>query len=632
MGDRNGVHGVWLVGDLDGWSAADTVDGVDCRHNDTTPHGRWKGDYLYFRVSNEWAHMGSRSKVWIRVEYYDNAAGRPVLLEYDAAGQDAAARYRQAEPLVMQGSRRWLHHTWAIEDAYFGDRQNNASDFRLSSPGGNEFHINRVWILSDKTGDGPVIISPGAPPVQEERPMVLASEDMRSRRSEFRLTERGRPTAHALWQFVRTAGDESPMCLPFLEPDRAYHLWARAEIEGRWTPWTSQMFAVRRSPPAAPGVIAPVDGASLCADGFLAEWTGGPHDGCQCALESGDGTVTVFSGEGPFNHFGVAEISPDMQYRIKVRLRNSFGWGEWSRPVAFDTMAQHADLGWAHLRGYSPHPYGLVSDLSHDYRPMLDRLSGRGVNLVRVMPLIACDPQPFPRAEDGRYDLSRVSPASLDRIRDFVAYANSRGFIVQLSVLEHCSLRHGEVKDRFATSGGNNIQNMDITDVNYASFYRDPECPEMTFYRNWATALASCTKGYDVILEVMNEPFGDTPDNLEFHRSMIKILRDAGAEKVSINSWNDDCARILGPLVDYVSWHDNGFAVRTAVPAEKVLQSTDTGGWRNKSDVLDWAKRCTERGYHFEHMAMSSDGDTGETDTDWSFVNTLGAMAGEIRH
>jgi hypothetical protein len=82
----------------------------------------------------------------------------------------------------------------------------------------------------------------------------------------------------------------------------------------------------------------------------------------------------------------------------------------------------------------------------------------------------------------------------------------------------------------------------------------------------------------------------------------------------------------LAPLVDYVSWHDNGFAARNAVPACKVLQSTDTGGWHKKSDVLQWAKASVDHGYHFEHMAMSDDADTGESDTDWDFANALGDM------
>ena len=465
LGFRNVERGIWLARDLDGWHEAGVQGGVECRHNDVSEHGRWKGHYLYFRVSNEWAFRGSRPEVWIRVEYFDGVAGQPLQLEYDANGEGTSARYKPAEPIVMTGSGRWRHHTYHLTDAYFGDRENAASDFRLSSRENATFYIKRVGAFA-------------SPP----------------------RNSRGRP---------RIPGESQ---------------------------------------------------------------TG----------------------------MSVSPVSPSF----------------CSRSLQFPKF----------LRGYSPHPYGSVSDQSYDYRPVLDRLAGRGINLVRTMPLNAWDAQPFLKADDGRYDLSRIDPAYLTRIRDFVAYANARGFIVQLSVFEHCSLRHGEVNGRYALTSGNNIQGAAVTAENFASFWSHPESPEMSLYRQWATALASATRGCAVILEVMNEPYVDTPDNIEFHRAIIKILRDAGAEKVSINCWNDACARELGPLVDYVSWHDNGFVERNAVPPGKVLQSTDTGGWHKKSDVLEWARESAAHGYHFEHMAMSDDGDTGEPDTDWAFVDALGAM------
>ena len=631
LGFWNNEQGIWLVGDLDGWNEAGIEGGVECRHNDLTDHGRWKGHYLYFRVSNKWAFQGSRPDAWIRIEYYDGIQGQPLCLEYDAVGDDASARYQRAEQISMTGSGRWRHHTFHLTDAYFGDRENNASDFRLSSQQDAEFHINRVWVYPSQPPAGPAIIIPGPSLMFDDQPAIMWSDEENAGRTEFRLTQEDSPDAHAVWARTQDSMAVNDTRMSHLKPSHAYYLWARSEVEDHWMPWTVRAFCTRYSPPPQPRITVPADGTMADSLAPLVSWLGEEHDAYACELAASDvppGTAghTTLSAESAYDHCGVGALAPNAWYRLRVRLHNPHGWGEWSRPVTFTTPAAPRGVDWSHLRGYSPHPYGIVSDRSYDYRPMLDRLSGRGINLIRAMPLNAWDAQPFLMADDQRYDISRIDPDYLNRIRDFVAYANAKGFVVQLSVFEHCSLRHGEVSGRYALTQGNNIQGVGITADNFASFWLHPESPEMAFYKEWATALASTTHGYNVILEVMNEPYVDTPDNLEFHRSIIKILRDAGADKVSVNSWNDDCAQALGPLVDYVSWHDNGFAERNAVPAPKVLQSTDTGGWHKKSDVLEWAKVSVDHGYHFEHMAMSDDGDTGESDTDWAFVNALGCM------
>jgi hypothetical protein len=626
LGAQNNEHGVWLAGDLDGWNEAGIERGVECRHNDLTDHGRWKGHYLYFRVSNEWAFEGSRPDVWIRVEYYDGMQGQPLYLEYDAVGENASARYKRAEQITMTGSGHWRHHTYHLTDAYFGDRENDASDFRLSSQEAAVFHINRVWVFASQPAAGPASIAPGPSFVFDDHPAIIWSDEENVRCTEFRLTQQDSPDAHAVWTKFQDATARDDARVPHLRSNQTYYLWARSEIGDQWTPWTVQAFHTRYSPPPPPRISIPVDGATVGPLGLLVCWLGEKHDAYAYELEANDGTQTTLSAESAYDHCGMEALAPNTRYRLRIRLHNPRGWGEWSHPVSFATPAQSQGVDWSQLRGYSPHPYGIVSDRSYDYRPVLDRLSGRGINLIRAMPLNAWDAQPFLRADDQRYDLSRIDPEYLNRIRDFVAYANAKGFIVQLSVFEHCSLRHGEVSGRYALTKGNNSQGVDITADNFATFWSRPESPEMVFYKEWATALASVTRGYHVILEVMNEPYVNTPDNLEFHRSIIKILRDAGADKVSINSWNDACARELAPLVDYVSWHDNGFATRDAAPPPKVLQSTDTGGWHKKSDVLEWAKASVDHGYQFEHMAMSDDGDTGESDTDWAFVDALGCM------
>ena len=626
LGARDDNHGVWLETEMDGWHDAGVRSGVDCRHNDLSPHGRWKGEFLYFRVSNEWAYQGSRPEVWIRIEYFDESVNAAVRVEYDAIGDGLPARYNSAGVIEMKGTGRWLFHTFHLSDAYFGDRENGGSDFRISC-GKNTVCLNRVWVYASAPPVSPSVISPANGVDVGGLRELIWSEDDAADSVKFRLTSKSVLDARALWSSTFGPGAKLRPHLPRLRDGTEYWVWGQTAIAKQWTPWTSQRVRVVNRAPSSPTKLAFTPVTASTDGSALLTWEGAPHDAFEIAYaqDAPARTTSVILTHSMFDDAGIGPLCLGIRYRVRVRLHNLRGWGHWSNPLTISIPSAPSAVAYPRLRGYSPHPYGSISDLRYDYHAILDRLAGRGISLVRSMPFNAWDVQPFRKTADGRYDLNAIDLDYLNRIRDFVVYANTKGFIVQLSVFEHCSLRHGEVRDRFALTKGNNTQDVAITAVNFASFWREPDGPEMSFYRRWAEALTEVTRGCRVILEVMNEPYVTNPDTLEFHRSIIKILRDAGAEKVSLCAWDDVAARELASSVDYVSWHDNRFAERNSVPPDKVILSTDTGGWHSKSKVLVWAKDAVKHGYHFEHMALGDDGDTGEIDTDWRFVEALGA-------
>ncbi|MEM7048354.1 MAG: hypothetical protein AAF604_01790 [Acidobacteriota bacterium] len=82
--------------------------------------------YMYFRVDDSFALRGSRPTVDIEVTYFDNATGI-IFLQYDGSG----GAYSNGGIVSMTGTNTWKTHTFTVNDAYFGNRQNRGSDFRV---------------------------------------------------------------------------------------------------------------------------------------------------------------------------------------------------------------------------------------------------------------------------------------------------------------------------------------------------------------------------------------------------------------------------------------------------------------------------------------------------------------------
>lgn len=105
---------------------------------------RSTGPYLYFAVDDRFISSDVNGRdVTIEIEYLDLVTGQ-FSIEYDGV----ASAYATGPSAPLTGSGQWRTHRFELSDAYFGDRQNGGSDFRLVSPGGNLF-VRRASVIKE---------------------------------------------------------------------------------------------------------------------------------------------------------------------------------------------------------------------------------------------------------------------------------------------------------------------------------------------------------------------------------------------------------------------------------------------------------------------------------------------------
>lgn len=91
--------------------------------------------YMYFQVDDTWNAAGSRGDAYVNILYYDNGT-TPIYLQYDSSqfGTAYDGAYAGAPVTITRmNTGGWKWFTWHVTDAYFANRQNGASDFRLYS-------------------------------------------------------------------------------------------------------------------------------------------------------------------------------------------------------------------------------------------------------------------------------------------------------------------------------------------------------------------------------------------------------------------------------------------------------------------------------------------------------------------
>lgn len=97
--------------------------------------------YLYMDVDAQFAHeVNAGLNTIVEVTYQDVGTGQ-LNIQYDST--DAA--YQNATPVPMNDSGAWRTARFYLDDAFFGDRQNGGTDFRIT---GNNIPIDRVRVLT----------------------------------------------------------------------------------------------------------------------------------------------------------------------------------------------------------------------------------------------------------------------------------------------------------------------------------------------------------------------------------------------------------------------------------------------------------------------------------------------------
>ncbi|MBN1451152.1 MAG: DUF5010 domain-containing protein [Anaerolineales bacterium] len=128
----NFPDGAWLVTTLAGREAAYPDD-------TTTP----TSNYIYLDVIDAFAHA-TPSDVWLTVEYFDGGSDQWAL-NYDSVNDP----YAWTEAVILQNTGQWKRHAFHLTDAYFGGRQSDVADLRLSDifwGDGQTNYFGRIWI------------------------------------------------------------------------------------------------------------------------------------------------------------------------------------------------------------------------------------------------------------------------------------------------------------------------------------------------------------------------------------------------------------------------------------------------------------------------------------------------------
>ena len=140
--------GINLVTVGDGNTTPDIKASRASRRNTNAAGGDY---YIYFNVNDTFAFEGNRPIVAIDVDYYDLGLAT-LTLQYDSIGNGA---YKSAGSVTMGGKDTWKQFTFHLNDAYFGNRQNNGADFRISAGVGTTFYLDLIQLSAAQIGPVP---------------------------------------------------------------------------------------------------------------------------------------------------------------------------------------------------------------------------------------------------------------------------------------------------------------------------------------------------------------------------------------------------------------------------------------------------------------------------------------------
>ncbi len=134
LGAANTANGLQLVEvSGDGQTTVTSVAGRTARVLTGSPTSL----YMYMRVDDDYAdQVEAGLNAIVEVVYFDTGSGS-LGIQYDSTDTP----YKAAQPVVIQNSGEWRTARFYLDDAFFGNSQNGAADFRLT---GSNIPIDRV--------------------------------------------------------------------------------------------------------------------------------------------------------------------------------------------------------------------------------------------------------------------------------------------------------------------------------------------------------------------------------------------------------------------------------------------------------------------------------------------------------
>lgn len=134
----------------DGDTIPFTIGGRDARRNENTA----EDFYMYFAAADWFTFQGEHPTLFIAIEYFDEGTG-PISLHYDSnTGNTIPAFFKNGGSVQRGDTDTWKTHVFRVTDAYFGNRQNYGSDFRIAGGTGNPLYLDGVKVMTSiLTGD-----------------------------------------------------------------------------------------------------------------------------------------------------------------------------------------------------------------------------------------------------------------------------------------------------------------------------------------------------------------------------------------------------------------------------------------------------------------------------------------------
>jgi hypothetical protein len=131
----------------DGDTIYTSIGGRECRRNELPG----SDNFMYFSVIGTYSYQGSNPALYITIDYYDQDNGT-IELHYDSPGSDLSDKYKRGGSVTVTGTNTWKQHTFQIGDAYFGNRQNAAADFRIFRTVGYNLYLDKVTVSDVPAG------------------------------------------------------------------------------------------------------------------------------------------------------------------------------------------------------------------------------------------------------------------------------------------------------------------------------------------------------------------------------------------------------------------------------------------------------------------------------------------------
>ena len=190
LGPTNVANSLTQIEQADGSTGGSFLGNQNCRTN--------AGLYVYFRVADTFSVSNAAGQAaTVEIEYFDSVAGAVLSLHYDSL---TAAYSTHPTSVTTVGSGGWKNFRWTVTNAFFGNRQNGGSDFRINISAGKTVAIRRASVFLPEEQGGFVAV--GAPTVQY---------------SNGRLTWSGMADATG-WRLYQTASLTSPNWQPVSVP------------------------------------------------------------------------------------------------------------------------------------------------------------------------------------------------------------------------------------------------------------------------------------------------------------------------------------------------------------------------------------------------------------------------------